>query len=561
MNWCLQDGRRGAGDWVAGAFLTGLTWLMHGSAVEGWWRFDDSLVLAFVLQHPNPLTHFFMPETWRALGVPFFTPFLTLDFTIDQAIWGMEPKGFYVRALALVALAGWMTFVLMREYVSHTVAWLSAALFVCGAPTTVVAQQLMSRHYVLGLVFAIAALLAWRTAVVRRSGGWSWVAAGLYLAASLCKETYAPLPLVALALDAAAWRDRLRLFRPWFLAALAFASWRAAMIGHWIGGHTDRLHEGWGWVDSIRLLPEIFWGTGATLGATLAALTGAIWLQAHWRLKGGLVMAACLAIALPFLASRLTLDPADWRLAFLPWWLACLLAGGGMHVAANKVAMWPLWIGRWPKCALLLVGGGVCFGLTIAHAKRTLKTYEPQTASFDVQGRYYWETTERQAYVPVMHLHGYLHVQWALATLRHMANKGPGPVAVPFAAAAPTLANGLVVHQYNPECRCMEVLDVAGPMATAVNEVVSFSIQRGSNALHWNMHAHPTESCYWVFSTWGGGFAIPCRGILHFDLPYLQGDVRAVWRAPSGAWHMAPTRTFPAVGARIEYQGASWGGR
>lgn len=549
----------GLADWLAGASLAGLTWLMHGSAVTGWWRFDDSLVLAFVLAHPNPLTYFFVPESWRALGVPFFTPFLSLDFAIDRAVWGVEPAGFYARALAFVAFAGWLTFFWMREYVSRVVAWLSAAIFVCGAPTAVVVQQLMSRHYVLGLVFAITALMAWRIALERRSVGWSWGTCGLYLAAALCKEIYAPLPLVAFALDAAGTRDRLRLFWPWILTAVLFACWRAVMLGHWIGGHSNGLHEGWGWLESIALLPEVFWGEGAPVGALLAVLSVAGWLGLHWRQRIGVALAIGVAIALPSLASRLTLDVADWRLAFLPWWLACLLAGWALQFAAYRMAACFVWAGMWLRGVVVVLGCGVFLGLTMVHAQGTLKAYEPQAASFDVQGRYYWETTDRQAYVPVGHLHGYLHVQWALASVRHWAGKGPGPVAVPFLEAAPTLARGLVVHQYNPACRCMEIQDAAAPIATELSEAVSFSIERSVNALRWDMHALPAERCFWTFPSWGGAFAIPCKGRLHWDLPYLQGDVRLVWRGSSDNWRMTPIVSFPAEGDGIAYRENGWG--
>lgn len=549
----------GAFNWVVCVSLVGLTWLMHGSAMAGWWRFDDSLVLAFVLEQPNPLTHFFAPETWRALGVPFFTPFLTLDFTVSRIFFGVEPSGFYAQGLGFVVLAGWMTFLLMRQYVSRAAAWFSAALFVCGTPTTVVAQQLMSKHYVVGLVFAMATLMAWRIAVARRSGAWAWLASGLYLAASLCKEIYAPLPLVAFALDLSPWRDRLRLFWPWVAAALAFVCWRAVMLGHWIGGHSDGLHEGWGWVDSIALFPAVFWGAGALAGTAAAALAAGLWLGMHWRVASGLAVAVCAAIALPFLASRLTLDPADWRLAFLPWWVACLLAGGGFEVVRGKwIAMLP-WVGSWMQCLVLLLGGGLCLTLTVVHAQASLKALAPQLTAFDVQGRYYWEAVDGQAYVPAGHLNGYLHAQWGLATLREFAGKGPGPLAIPFLEMAPTLGSGLVVRRYSALCDCMEVLDARGPVAAEVGEMARFSIARDANALRWDLHAVAGEQCYWAFPQWGGGFAVPCRGALHWDLPYLKGDMTAVWRLPSGAWRMTPLQGFPASGENVVYEGLAWG--
>ena len=232
------------------ALLLGLSaWLQHGSALQGFWRVDDPLILLYVAEQPEILGYFFSPSKWQALGVPFFTPWLTLDYRLDTALFGTEPAGHYLHHLILIWTCALLTYLLLRRLIGHFWASAAALLFLTGAPTAIVAQQLMSRHYATGLMFMLLALHLWLRSQETPRGMYLWLAATCYLAAMLNKEIYAPLPLVLLFLSEGKLKDRMPAIVPFVLAGILYVAWRGAMLGIAIGGYAppqpaelDRFH-------------------------------------------------------------------------------------------------------------------------------------------------------------------------------------------------------------------------------------------------------------------------------------------------------------------------------
>jgi len=168
------------------ALLLGLAvWLLHGSALQGFWRVDDPLILLYISEHPSLPGYFFSPGHWDALGVPFFTPWLTLDYWLDANLFGLAPRGFYLHHLIMIWATALMSYLLLRRPLGHFWAGAASILFLAGGPTLIVAQQLMSRRYVTGLLFMLLALHFWLLARGRARSWQLGVAAACYLAAML----------------------------------------------------------------------------------------------------------------------------------------------------------------------------------------------------------------------------------------------------------------------------------------------------------------------------------------------------------------------------------------
>ncbi len=146
---------------TAALLLALLVALLHRDALNGWWRFDDALVLAYVIENPRPLDYFLSADVWRKLGVPFFMPSLPLVFWFHFNVFGHNPAAFYAHHLATIWLVAVLTFVLLRPHVGRLAAFAAPGIFLAGAPVTIVAHQLMSRHYAMGLACAIAAVVVW----------------------------------------------------------------------------------------------------------------------------------------------------------------------------------------------------------------------------------------------------------------------------------------------------------------------------------------------------------------------------------------------------------------
>ncbi|MDX1583124.1 MAG: hypothetical protein R3338_05930, partial [Thermoanaerobaculia bacterium] len=156
------------------------------------------------------------------------------------------------------------------RFSSPPAALLAAVLFLLLPVTVHSAHMLMLRHYVEGLVLALASLLLWDQ---RNRSGWvPVVAAFAYLASMLAKEIYAPLPLLMLA-HSVAERSSPRQIMTHMLApaaaALIYLPWRFAMLSSAGGYGAFSLTE-----NAVNLIPNL---TTAVLGS-IPAWSHAIWI-------------------------------------------------------------------------------------------------------------------------------------------------------------------------------------------------------------------------------------------------------------------------------------------
>lgn len=314
--------------------LAAAIWLLHGNVLSGFWRFDDPQMLDFIRHQPLPET-LYRPDVWQKLNAPFFTPLLTLSYALDNTLFDLHAPGFYLHHLFSLFLAAWMTTRLLRRWTPPIHACLGSLLFVAGFPVTVVAQQIMTRHYIEGLVFAIAALICFYDSA--RRPAWAWAGALCYLVAMLAKEVYAPLLFFLLVATDRNTEEAPLLPRltPYILAATIYVPWRHAMLGG-MGGYTTRLIPG-----SAELLNfisgTVHWGLGGgpltTILAGIAAGGLLIGIR-HRALKPARTALVATLLAIPLLPimipAALPEAPGYFiphRYLFLPWWaLSCALA-------------------------------------------------------------------------------------------------------------------------------------------------------------------------------------------------------------------------------------------
>lgn len=326
------------------------------------WCCDDTQILGHTLRFA-PWRYFVEPEAWRAL-VPFsLTPWLSLSYRFDVALFGLAPAGFYAhQALALAACAGLIHLLCWRA-AGHRAATLGALLFLAGAPVAQASQMLMVRHYVEGL--AALLLCLWLVQqqglrVLRGQGPAAWLAllAGLSFAvAASAKEVYLPLGLCAWLVAQGRWRQRLAQVWPVLLVMLLYVPWRAHMLGELVGGYTPSgdmaparlalLAEA---ARQFAAVPAVLWAQPAWAGAGLALLAAAalaVQARVHGAAAAALLLlvgaAVLLLLAAPLLP--LTVFPGiargGERYFFAPWAalaiavaLACgRLRGGGRSAA------------------------------------------------------------------------------------------------------------------------------------------------------------------------------------------------------------------------------------
>jgi hypothetical protein len=215
---------------AAPLLLAALTAALYFPVQRLFFTKDDPAILAHVVDR-GVASGFTSPEAWQAHNRLFFTPLLNASLGADLALFGLRAGPFYAHHLASIALAGVLFYLLLARTVPAAIAAFAAAAFVSGAPVGEVATQLMSRHYVEGLVLSLAAALAWGATDGPPPGRLREIAAALLcVLASAAKEVFLPLPLFLLLVTPSRRRDASRVA---LLAATLGASlaWRVAMLG------------------------------------------------------------------------------------------------------------------------------------------------------------------------------------------------------------------------------------------------------------------------------------------------------------------------------------------
>lgn len=539
--------------------LAALTLFLHGSALQGSWRIDDPWVLLYVIEYPDALGVFFAPEQWQSLGVPFFTPWLALDYWLDYSLFGLNPAAFYAHHLFLVWLSALLTFVLLLRYVGPLWAGVGAALFLLGSPVTVVSQQLMSRHYATGLVFTILAILFWLRA--RRVGSQPSLAlaAVFYLVAMLNKEVFAPLPLVLFFLDNATMKGRLRAITPFFLTAALFIAWRAIMLGKLIGGYSNGFHETGNIATSLVALPKVFFGEGwPALAGSMIILLAIVFLLLHSsRQMKATLFAAAFALILPFLAIRVSMEIIDLRFAFMPWWGVCVLFSMGMSGAFRRngtvIELWGMHqrAGR----LLVLLAVLVFYWSAAVSSWKTAKDYATVAAEFDVQGRFLWDHDKTVSYIPAGNVSGFLQFQYATSALKMALLRTSSPTAIPFSDSAPLLSESKLIYLYNSDCSCMrkETAMTRSEMSqTALPQAIF--MERVKDVFAWSFTVPADTSCYLVFSGLNAAFRTPCSGHISYSIPvWVRGKFRFFARTADGQWDASPPLPFPEKDQKLRW--------
>lgn len=531
------------------ALLLGLAvWLLHGSALQGFWRVDDPLILRYISEHPSLPGYFFSPGQWQAMGAPFFTPWLSLDYRLDTSLFDLEPRHFYLRHLVMIWATALMSYLLLRRPLGQFWAGAASVLFLAGGPTLIVAQQLMSRHYVTGLLFMLLALYFWLQA---RGRPWSWqlgVAAACYLAAMLNKEVYAPLPLVLLFLGQDSLRQRLAALVPFALTALGFVLWRGTMLGTAVGGY-GALAGPRKWLLSLTSLPEALLGPGLLAPLALTALLlGSLWL---FRRSAPLLLAAGLGITLPFLAVRVPTDVLDLRYLFLPWWaFCCLLAATGQQLMVQMRQRTT----KFSPAYLLLPLVLLIPLAALNHAMQQQTAHGAIASQFDVQGRFLWEHGRDRAYIPAGVVAGAMQFQGDLTQLKKLQGLPPPPQVVPTPASAAAFAGSLPLHAYDEEQRQMLPLPPPAPQEQQSGLLGQIHLDRRQGGLEWFISDLADSRCFLLFPSQNVSFLVPCAGRIGFEPQALaQGKLRVMVSLANGAWETTPPLQFPARGELLAW--------
>lgn len=268
----LTEAKPLIGLWLPIALLGLAVGCLYGHVLQQWWLFDDPQILKHAL-HFSPVEYFFKPAAWRDLILFSLTPWLTLTYDLDLALFGFDPGGFYLHGLLTLWLCSVMIFLCLRPITGDLHAGLAAGIFLLGTPVSTAVHELMVRHYLEGLMWALCGFWCYRRGLLRTQLRWHWLAAGCFALAFTAKEVYVPVALLVCLWPVALGRYRWRAALPLIGTLLLYAVWRKAMLGDWVGGYVPA-----GYLAGQR--------DGSAL-ARFAAVPGVFW---SWPLMGGVAV-------------------------------------------------------------------------------------------------------------------------------------------------------------------------------------------------------------------------------------------------------------------------------
>lgn len=325
---------------IAAALPVAFLWAFHHQALNGWWLYDDLFVLWRAEQAPL-WDYFFDGPTWRSFSNAGFAPWSLLSNGADLHLLGLNAAAHFwhhLLSFSLLLLAGYAVF---SRFLPPLFASLALILFLLSASSAALAQYLMLRHYLEGMLLMLLGFWGYLYAQDKQRIGWAYLGALCYFGATLAKEIYVPL-VVALAMlplwspQPRQWwsqfRQRLPYLLPYIIAATVYVLWRWLMLGGNLVSGYGAIYRPTEWADILAYLQ------------TFMQL-----LQASW-IYQGLVLSALLGLLLS--AWR---QPWTWTPSALLWVLL---------VWAPVISIIPILMTRHILLQVLLLSYGLALGLS-----------------------------------------------------------------------------------------------------------------------------------------------------------------------------------------------------
>jgi len=332
--------RRAAPDLASALLIFALVPLLFGGVLGHGFIEDDLPLIGYAKAHA-PTDYFLRPEAVRQLPWRVLAPLQILSLDLDQHLFGLAPRAYYGHHLAALALGALALFALLRLWLRTGGALLGGLLFLLGPPVATVANELMDRHYLEGLVLAAAAAGTWVVGLRRDRWALSCAAALLFLAAAAAKEIYVPLPVLLAALPEADLRRRLRHLAPLAAALAGYLIWRYWLLGGLASAYGFGLAPGELPGLALRLPGQ---AAAAALRAPWAAalvvlaVVAASILATRSRRSAVFLAVALFVLAAPLMPVAKTIRP---RYLMLPWLAAAIVLAFGVREVSARFGWKP----------------------------------------------------------------------------------------------------------------------------------------------------------------------------------------------------------------------------
>ncbi len=320
----------------------GLLWIMYENVSDGSWMFDDPRILRSAIEF-NILPHFYDTDVWRQISSSLLMPWMVLSLGADYHINGLAPTGFYYHHLLSFTLLIIVAYAVLRTTLPPLLTSMVLSIFILTPPCAASVQLLMTRHYVEGLAFTLAAILCYQLSFRKHVHIWSWAGAILYALAMSAKEVFVPLVIVLPLLTPYPWRRKILRLYPYVVAAAGYVFWRCHMLGihHILAGYGDVHKTSLSDLVSLptQLITQIGWKSTLIFLVPPALLIFYLYHNIRQRSfrPAVLVLAVAIVVVLPIVPVISILSP---RMMLLPSFVLCVGVGLGLNVVLMKCDQW-----------------------------------------------------------------------------------------------------------------------------------------------------------------------------------------------------------------------------
>lgn len=543
-----------------------VTYLLYGSSLNNWWCCDDTQILRHAVQY-SANEYFFVPAAWRSLNPYHFTPWLTLSYDIDYALFGFAPKWFYAHNLVVIGMCAGLMYLIARQWVEEWRAAAGAVLFLAGTPVATTSQLLMARHYLEGLLFYLLALMLFMQGMRKKQARYGGLAGIAFAIAASAKEIYLPLGFVPFLLPLHNVRQRLNMAWPLLLVMLLYVPWRWHMLGEAIGGYAPAAELAHGGVVSLLAelakIPKLLWNPpGIGLGALgLVAMIVLVRGRARGRMALLLVV-VLLLLVLPLvpLARYPGLKSGAERYLVAVWAALALGVSVTLGWASCDRPWWNRWVSLIIVAAVIIPAlsqsRSVLNGLALLHAEyrahgMALASQSAKGVIFATPGIVPWYSK------------GMITLRPAMGIMEQ------APLVVADESELAGLdVQGRRVLRYNPTSRTMEDIteNIAGMLTQWRRRLLSIpltvAIEYGyeSRVVHWTLSPSGAGRYTFLPVEEGGQIPIPSQGALRIGKP-LSGWFRFRYDAPDGGFAYTALLSLASHNnngiARLSWQGMS----
>lgn len=507
------------------ALLCLLTFVIFGEVLSANWRSDDTQILAHALRH-NVLDNFFNPEVWRQLSPANLTPWVVASFEIDLFLFGMSPLGFYLHQLVAISLVAIACFMLLRLWLDQRFAFAAALIFLLGLPATAAANNLMTRHYVEGLLFASLAVYFCVNYLRNGRSKHLVFAIAAYVFSISAKEIFVPLVFLIPLLSEGPNRYRVKVFIAFVIVSAVYTLWRGLMLEGLVGGYTA---------------PSQFLNVDYLM-SILTFMVGipALLLGDYWQ---GLAVFYSIALALVLLRNKRAVIVVLGVLALELLPLVPIASTSGISYPGRYyLLIWFTFCFSWGFCfkaiedtlsnritstqsnLVFLTLVSVIAIYLITSKQDFSNAIATSNTEFDVQAKFIWEGEDDKYFLPSSRL---LNTFWFVRGLREMKEFDSADTSMPNIILDEMFLSETTqpLYEFDSACKCM--LDVSGTLVGRIktqqeitdplgNMRVEMSFQ--NNVFKWNFGPY-IDNDYYIFSDYIGVVRFPNQGeFLFYDI-------------------------------------------